>query len=81
MFKAYLLKWTSMTPLSRMAKERYPELVHERVGYAGTVILLLREIESSLKEKRTIAWVTADSADVMLQSLEGEMIRMLGILS
>jgi hypothetical protein len=64
-----------------MSEERYPELVHEIVGYAGTVILLLREIGSSVKEKRTIHWVTADSADAMLQRLEEEMIRMIGILT
>jgi hypothetical protein len=70
-----------MVSLSRMSQERYSELIHEIVGYTGTVILPLRELESSLKEKRTIAWPTADSADAMLQSLEEQMIVMLGILS
>jgi hypothetical protein len=60
-----------------MTEERYPELVYG----IGTVILVLREIESSLKEKRTLAWAMTDSADAMLQSLEEEMIRRLGILS
>jgi hypothetical protein len=64
-----------------MAEERYPELVHEIVGYTGTVIFLLREIEARLKEKMTLAWNTADSAKAMLQCLEEEMIKTLGILA
>jgi hypothetical protein len=64
-----------------MAKERYPELVHEIVGSTGTVIFLLREIEARLKQKRTLACNEADSADAMLQCLEEEMIKTLGILA
>jgi hypothetical protein len=64
-----------------MVEERYPELVHEIVGYTATVIFLSREIEARLKEKRAIHRVTADSADAMLQCLEEEMIKTLGILA
>jgi hypothetical protein len=37
--------------------------------------------QQGLKEKRTLAWYTMDSADAMLQSLEEEMIRVLEILA
>jgi hypothetical protein len=64
-----------------MAEERYCELVHEIMGYTGTVIFLLREIEARLKEKRTLAWEEMDGADRMLQCLEEEMVATLGFLA
>jgi hypothetical protein len=54
-----------------MAEQRYFEIEQELMGFAGTVIHLLRVIEDCLREKKTlvapISIITEDRIEGMLQ--------------